>query len=39
VVLHVFEKLKSDGVKVVVDAVEKAGAFYTSPMHPFTTTR
>lgn len=35
VVLHVFEKLKSDGVNFVVDAVEKAGAFYSSPMHPF----
>jgi putative intracellular protease/amidase len=35
VVLHVFDKLKSDGVKFVVDAVEKAGAFYSSPMHPF----
>jgi putative intracellular protease/amidase len=35
VVLHVFDKLKSDGVKFVVDTVEKAGAFYSSPMHPF----
>lgn len=35
VVLNVFEKLKSDGVKFVVDAVEKAGAYYSSPMHPF----
>jgi putative intracellular protease/amidase len=35
VVLHVFDKLKSDGVAFVVDAVEKAGAHYSSPMQPF----
>jgi len=35
VVMEVLEKLKSDGVKVVVDVVERAGAYYSSPMHPF----
>lgn len=35
VVLKVFEKLKSDGVSMVVDAVEKAGAYYSPPMQPF----
>jgi putative intracellular protease/amidase len=35
VVLEVFDKLKSDGVAFVVDAVEKAGAYYSSPMLPF----
>jgi len=34
-VLKVFEKLKSDGVTMVVDAVEKVGAYYSSPMQPF----
>jgi putative intracellular protease/amidase len=34
-VMEVLEKLKSDGVKVVVDVVERAGAYYSSPMHPF----
>jgi putative intracellular protease/amidase len=35
VVLNVFEKLKSDKIIPVVDAVTKAGANYSSPMHPF----
>jgi putative intracellular protease/amidase len=35
VVLKVFDKLKSDGVSFVVDAVERVGAYYSSPMHPF----
>ena len=35
VVLKVFDKLKSDGVSFVVDSVERAGAYYSSPMHPF----
>lgn len=35
VVLKVFEKLKSDGVKFVVDAVEGVGAYYSPPMLPF----
>jgi len=35
VIMKVLEKLKSDGAKVVVDVVERAGAFYSSPMHPF----
>jgi len=35
VVLEVLDKLKSDGVALVVDAVTKAGADYSSPMHPF----
>jgi hypothetical protein len=33
--LNVFEKLKSDKVIPVVDAVTKVGANYSSPMHPF----
>jgi putative intracellular protease/amidase len=32
--LKVLEKLKADGVALVVDAVTKAGADYSSPMHP-----
>ncbi|MGB8403450.1 MAG: molecular chaperone Hsp31 [Mycobacterium sp.] len=35
VVLNVWDKLKSDQVAPVVDAVSKAGADYSSPMHPF----
>jgi len=35
VIMEVLEKLKSDGVRVVADVVEKAGAYYSSPMHPF----
>ncbi len=35
VIMEVLEKLKSDGVKVVADVVERAGAYYSSPMHPF----
>jgi D-lactate dehydratase len=35
VVLEVWDKLKSDGVAPVVEAVTKAGADYSSPMHPF----
>lgn len=35
VVLKVWDKLKSDKVLPVVDAVSKAGADYSSPMHPF----
>jgi putative intracellular protease/amidase len=35
VVLKVWEKLKSDKVIPVVDAVTKVGANYSSPMHPF----
>lgn len=35
VVLNVFEKLRSDKVLMVVEAVSKAGANYSSPMHPF----
>jgi D-lactate dehydratase len=35
VVLEVWEKLTSDGVAPVVEAVTKAGADYSSPMHPF----
>ena len=35
VVLKVDEKLASDGVAFVVDAVTKAGADYSSPMQPF----
>jgi D-lactate dehydratase len=35
IVLKVLDKLKSDGVIPVVDAVEKVGADYSSPMHPF----
>ena len=35
VVLKVLDKLTSDRVALVVDAVSKAGADYSSPMHPF----
>ena len=35
IVLNVFDKLKSDNVLLVVKAVSKAGADYSSPMHPF----
>lgn len=35
IVLNVFDKLTSDGVVPVVQAVSKAGADYSSPMHPF----
>lgn len=35
VVLEVWEKLTSDGVAPVVEAVTKTGADYSSPMHPF----
>ena len=35
IVLKVFDKLTSDGVDLVVDAVTKAEADYSSPMHPF----
>lgn len=35
VVLNVFEKLRSDKILMVVEAVSKAGADYSSPMHPF----
>lgn len=35
VVLKVFDKLTSDGVAFVVDAVSKAGADYSSSIHPF----
>ena len=35
VVLKVLDKLTSDGVIPVVDAVSKAAADYSSPMHPF----
>ncbi len=35
VVLKVLDKLASDGVALVVDAVTKAGADYSSPMQPF----
>ena len=35
VVMEVFEKLKSDRARFVVDVVEEAGAYYSSPMHPF----
>jgi putative intracellular protease/amidase len=35
VVLKVLDKLTADGVALVVDAVTKAGADYSSPMHPF----
>jgi D-lactate dehydratase len=35
VVLDVWDKLTSDGVAPVVEAVSKAGADYSSPMHPF----
>ncbi len=33
--LKVMDKLMSDGVVPVVDAVTKAAADYSSPMHPF----
>jgi D-lactate dehydratase len=33
--LKVWDKLRSDGVAPVVEAVERAGAHYSSPMHPF----
>jgi putative intracellular protease/amidase len=33
--LNVFEKLRSDKVLMVVERVSKAGADYSSPMHPF----
>jgi D-lactate dehydratase len=35
IVLKVWDKLQSDKVAPVVDAVTKAGAHYSSPMHPF----
>jgi putative intracellular protease/amidase len=35
IVLEVLDKLKSDGVIPVVDAVSNVGADYSSPMHPF----
>jgi putative intracellular protease/amidase len=35
IVLKVWDKLKSDKVPPVVEAVSKAGAEYSSPMHPF----
>ncbi|WP_067674317.1 molecular chaperone Hsp31 [Nocardia miyunensis] len=35
IVLSVLEKLDSDGVKPVVEAVSSVGADYSSPMHPF----
>jgi D-lactate dehydratase len=35
IVLKVLDKLTSDGVIPVVDAVTKVGADYSSPMHPF----
>lgn len=35
IVLKVWDKLKSDKVPPVVEAVSKAGADYSSPMHPF----
>ena len=35
IVLNVWDKLTSDKVKPVVEAVRKAGADYSSPMHPF----
>jgi putative intracellular protease/amidase len=35
VIMEVFDKLKSDGARFVVDVVEKAGAYYSSPMLPF----
>jgi len=35
IVLKVLDKLTSDGVVTVVDAVTKAEADYSSPMHPF----
>jgi putative intracellular protease/amidase len=35
IALKVLDKLRSDGVIPVVDAVNKVGADYSSPMHPF----
>jgi D-lactate dehydratase len=35
IVLKVWDKLNSDKVPPVVEAVSKAGADYSSPMHPF----
>ncbi|MEV5838345.1 molecular chaperone Hsp31 [Nocardia sp. NPDC052112] len=35
IVLSVLEKLESDGVIPVVEAVSSVGADYSSPMHPF----
>jgi D-lactate dehydratase len=35
VVLKVLDKLTADGVALVVDAVTKAAADYSSPMQPF----
>jgi putative intracellular protease/amidase len=35
IVLKVWDKLKSDEVAPVVEAVTKVGANYSSPMHPF----
>ncbi|GEP56993.1 molecular chaperone Hsp31 [Reyranella soli] len=35
IVLKVWDKLKSDKVPPVVEAVNNAGADYSSPMHPF----
>lgn len=35
IVLNVFDKLKSDKVLFVVEAVSKAGADYSSPVQPF----
>ena len=35
IVLKVWDKLKADKVPPVVDAITKAGADYSSPMHPF----
>jgi putative intracellular protease/amidase len=35
IVLKVLDKLTSDGVIPVADAVNKVGADYSSPMHPF----
>jgi len=35
VILDVFNKLNEDGTTMVVDAVEKVGADYSAPNHPF----
>jgi D-lactate dehydratase len=35
IVLNVWDKLTSDKVAPVVEAVSTAGADYSSPMHPF----
>jgi len=35
VILNVFDKLKADGTTMVVDAVEKVGAYYSASNHPF----